>query len=322
MARELIARINAGKSSINFKWSVVGNPLIYLPMRDFGYYKIMIERQLIPLYPLGQEYLNTCMPDLKNFPNPPASRPSKCDQLEAKMDSYTGRIDPYAMSFPKCTRNGMLYPAGHAYGEFVQEMIAKAQKTYRRRTLQDTNELHELQHLNEIISGTQTSPNPQLFTPEQDYFPDRYQSCEEDYVTRYLNRKDVQKALHANLKRSSWQMCADTPYNDYDFIDSMLPVYKDNAVKAPWLKQLIFSGTDDTMCSSVESQMAIFNNFTPTTTFWEPVDYNGQLLGHKTTFNEPNTLTFVTIHGAGHMVPQTRPQFGKAMLERFIQGKL
>lgn len=332
--RELIKRINNGTSKINFQWSIVGNPLVYLPMRDYGQYAIQIDRNIIPTYPIGQRYKQECAPAVDKFPNPPASRPAICDQLESQMDAYTRRIDPYAMSFPLCVdkTTGQLRTKGHGYGEYIQGMIAKAQSTYRKRTLADTLSLHEQQsQLEQLMTESNKRVNngvsfedllDQITKPnDPDYFPELYDPCEEDFTTIYVNRKDVQKALHADLKRSSWRMCNNIRYSNYDFIDSMLPVYADNAKKGPNVKQLVFSGTDDTMCSTVEAQMSMFTNW-KTKTFWEEVTFNGQLIGHKSTFVEPSNLTFITVASAGHMAPSTRPKHTQEMLERFIAGKL
>lgn len=43
-----------------------------------------------------------------------------------------------------------------------------------------------------------------------------------------------------------------------------------------------------------------------------------QVAGFRTAFNEAQ---FVTVHGAGHMVPSTRPEQCLAMLNSFITDK-
>jgi carboxypeptidase C (cathepsin A) len=337
LAKELISRINSGRSTINFKWSIVGNPLIYLPTNTWGQYMTLIGRGIIPHYPLGAEYSAKCTPDLTAFPNPPASRPAICDDLEAKMDAMSVYIDPYAMSFPICTQNGKIVPGGHEYGEYIINQMSKAQSKYRNRTVRDTLNLHQqiydlhmeaennknakadLMTLINQLTGTTS----ELTAPEDDYFPKRYQACEENLLATYLNRKDVQAAMHANLKRSRWSMCNNINYSDFDFIDSMLPVYLDNAEKAPWLKQLVFSGTDDTMCATIEATAAFFNNYkVDQKVNWEVLSHKGQQIGAKTNFVVPSTLTFVTINGAGHMCPSTRPEHTRQVIERYIQGKL
>lgn len=38
-------------------------------------------------------------------------------------------------------------------------------------------------------------------------------------------------------------------------------------------------------------------------------------------YSSPGSLTYLTIKGAGHMVPQTNPEEALAMFSRFIAGK-
>ena len=281
----------------------------------------MINRNLIPLYPYGQKYLDLCQPDLTKQPNPPRSPPSECYSLESQMDQFTKHIDPYAMSFPRCVDNaGNLRNSQGAYGDHIAKTFAKAQASYRKRTLGDSMALHESLHQSEVQDETFKSLLSHL-TNEEDYFPKKYQACEEEYVTEYLNRKDVQAALHANLKRSSWSMCANINYSDYDFATPMLSYYLENSKLAPQVKTLVFSGTDDTMCSTFEAQMAFFNNFKVESN-WKDVLFEGQLVGQKTTFVEPAAMTFITVGGAGHMAPSTRPAHTKYIIEAFVQGKL
>lgn len=324
LANRLIKDINVGITDLNFKWSIVGNPLIYLPYRDFGYYKTLINRNIIPLYPTGQQYLDTCQPSLTSQPNPPKAPPSACYNLESQMDTYISRVDPYAMSFPRCVdESGKLRYATGDYGKHIASTIAKAQRSYRERTLADTEEIHnqlrESQRQDETYYSLLKQFN--LHGSAEEYFPQHYQPCEEDYTTEYLNRKDVQAALHANLKRSRWSMCENINYSDFDFIASMLPVYAENSKLGPQVKQLLFTANDDTMCSTFEAQMALFNNY-KTKTYWQDTVWEGQLVGHKSTFVEPQTLTAITILGGGHMAPATRPSQTKFVIEQFIAGKL
>lgn len=338
--RELLTQINAGTLELNYKWSIVGNPLIYLPMDDFSAFKTMIQRQIIPSWPIGEQYIATCQPDVHDFSNPPKPRPAVCDTLESQMSRYTHLIDPYAMSFPICVdASGKLQASGHGYGEHIRKMMGRAQKSYGKRfTYLEVMELHQSLYdfhaaqksLQNGNKATLSHPDPVVNAllqgivgkSNEDYFPENYQQCEEEFTTLYLNRKDVQRALHANMLRpTGWSMCEDIPYDNRDFIDSTLPVFKENSIIGPKVKQLIFSGTDDSVCSTNEAQMALFNNF-KVNSVWEEVTLHGQNVGFKTTFKDPENITFVTVSGAGHMCPATRPQHTYQLIKRFIQGKL
>ena len=54
------------------------------------------------------------------------------------------------------------------------------------------------------------------------------------------------------------------------------------------------------------------------TSSWQPWLINGQTAGFKTQF--AGKFDFVTVHGAGHMVPQTRPAQSLALITSFISG--
>ncbi len=46
----------------------------------------------------------------------------------------------------------------------------------------------------------------------------------------------------------------------------------------------------------------------------------GQVAGFRVTFKEG--LTFATVKGAGHMVPQSTPRAALALWQRFLEGTL
>jgi carboxypeptidase C (cathepsin A) len=53
---------------------------------------------------------------------------------------------------------------------------------------------------------------------------------------------------------------------------------------------------------------------------WHPWHVNSQVAGYATQY-DANGFSFVTVKGAGHMVPQFAPQAAFHMFKSFINGK-
>jgi carboxypeptidase C (cathepsin A) len=176
-------------------------------------------------------------------------------------------------------------------------------------------------------------------TDADDYFPPSYVPCAEEYMMTYFNRADVQKAIHAELKGGAkqWQMCnneINQGYNRTDTNAPMMPVYKqllgieggaewpsaEAKERASALRVLIYSGDDDSVCATLGTQQFIWDlGLDPDPDFsWRPWKVAGEVAGYKVQF-KGNRLTFATVHGAGHMVPATRPEQALALFKRFLQ---
>jgi len=316
--------------NIDYRGLFVGNPLIYMSFRDFGFARTLIDRQLVPFYPYGKAFIEKCIPDV-NAPhvNPPVPPPSECWELEMQIRSYARKIDLYAMSFPKCVGdNGEVRSSLGEYGEHIARYFGKASRAYRGYSiLEDFFTSSD----DEVDNSIDLTPNDDVLTglaglgdlsqadELKGYFPTNYQPCEDSYATRFLNKPEVQDALHVQGKRS-WSMCKNISYSQTSMNDSMIKFYKDNHQRSNGrVKSVIFSGNDDTMCSTIEAQMALFNgNLTMHSNPWRDVTLNGQLIGHRTDFDE---VSFVTINSAGHMAPSTRPEHTYSLYNSFISGK-
>eukprot|EP00729_Bicosta_minor_P030823 gene30823-4610_t len=146
------------------------------------------------------------------------------------------------------------------------------------------------------------------------YFPDSYQACASEYGNAYLNRADVQQAIGVN---GTWSMCASINYNSTDVNQPMMPVWKE-LVAHGGLKIMIYSGDDDSVCATLGSQQFVWDLGLDAISTWKPWLIDGQTAGFKTQFQ--GNFDFVTVHGAGHMVPQTRPAQSLALITSFISG--
>lgn len=145
---------------------------------------------------------------------------------------------------------------------------------------------------------------------EQDH---RVDPCLANYMPLYLNRADVQQALHVD--RTAWKEFGDIHYATMN--DNMVPVYEDiiaHPRTAHW-RILVFSGDFD-LCVPFEStQRWIKCLGRPVTAPWRAWKHNGQVAGNVIDYDR---ISFLTIKGTGHMVPYYTPEKGYAFFQRWL----
>lgn len=140
-----------------------------------------------------------------------------------------------------------------------------------------------------------------------DDFP--YDACAENEETTYLNRADVQKAIHAELKgTNSWISCSNTlNYNQTDVGEPMQPIYQYLFQNAPELRMWVYSGDDDTVCSTNGAQYWIYNLNLTVQRSWQAWTVDQQVAGYTVLFDG---FTFVTVHSAGkHIIQHSTVSF-------------
>jgi len=143
-----------------------------------------------------------------------------------------------------------------------------------------------------------------------------------NYARMYLNRADLQQAIHVK-SGINWEICNFEINGEYDRTSaSMVPIYQ-NLLKNKF-RVLIYSGDCDfavpyTGSAFWTSNMKMTVSGQPWRQ-WTYVDANGeQVAGFVTDYKEG--LSFATIRGAGHMVPQYRPQAAITMFSKFLAGQ-
>jgi carboxypeptidase C (cathepsin A) len=202
-------------------------------------------------------------------------------------------INPYALDFPVCT-----------------EEEASTRKTSSAQV--------------KSFLSQQTIGPP--FLPDKDeYYP-----CEEEYLHKYMNRWGVQTALHAHVG-SKWKDCSDVLHYSWQDVNTpQVELYRDlvrmgkNGTHS--LNIMIFSGDDDSVCSTAGTQEWIYDiGVDPMEGhMWEPWTVDEQTAGFVTKFdmgsNVKASLTFATVHGAGHEVPAYRPMEALELFKRYLHG--
>lgn len=265
----------------NFRGFLVGNPLTSGQLRDVGEFMTFHGHQLLPK-PLFEQYHE------KNCTQKTYS--AECLRLASEARTIVAGLDPYGLDFPTCN--------------------VRAEKTAL------LNKLGLLRREKEETLGESQDDAPIMRRRALQYFPTKYQPCEESYTTSWLNRPDVRKALHVRPGAPVWSPCnnfINIGYNQTDVEVSMVPYYEYLATKP--LKIWVYSGDDDSVCPTWAEQQWIWKFSADSR--WHPWNVGGQVAGYQIHFHG---FTFVTVHGAGHMVPSTRPGFALELLKRFLRS--
>jgi len=136
-------------------------------------------------------------------------------------------------------------------------------------------------------------------------------------ATTYLNMASVTDALHVKGD-ITWAICTDQ-INYNSIIDSTLPYYVELMKQGKQI--LIYSGDTDgavpyrgTELWTSSLNLTLNNDWRQ---WFMDTDFGSQVAGFVT---EYQGLTFATIKGAGHMVPQYAPEAAFYMFKRFISG--
>ncbi|XP_021715606.1 serine carboxypeptidase II-3-like [Chenopodium quinoa] len=141
-----------------------------------------------------------------------------------------------------------------------------------------------------------------------------YDPCSSKYVTTYLNTKEVQKALHAKPKR--WESCIGFRWQDSSF--TVLPIIQ--KLIASNISMWMYSGDVDGRVPVTSSKYSINILKLPVKDAWRPwYDTDNQVGGYVVGYEG---MVFVTVRGAGHLVPSYQPKRALIMFSSFLQGKL
>lgn len=277
---------------VNFKGFMVGNPLTYLQYTNYGQYGTWYGHQLLPK-PMWDAY---------NAAGCKSGKPSAtCTDLEAQMSKLTSGMNPYGLDFPICTAAAAAAePARHTGRTERATLLA----TMARARAATRGEEAGVMAAKGGLGG---------------YWPGNYQPCSDNYATTYLNRADVQKVIGAKNPAGGWQECSDSVgagYNQTDVAAPMMPLYQYLLYKGT-LDILIYSGDDDSVCATMGTQQSIWDLGLKEVSPWTPWLMDGQTTGFHA---QLGGLHFATVHGAGHMVPATRPAQGLQVFKNYLAG--
>lgn len=148
--------------------------------------------------------------------------------------------------------------------------------------------------------------------------PSGYDPCTEDYVEKYFNREDVQKALHANVTNLSYAYtpCSNVIRKWNDSPETVLPIIR-KLIKAG-LRIWIYSGDTDGRVPVTSTRYSINEMGLRIREGWRAWFHKEQVAGWVV---EYQGLTLATVRGAGHQVPVFAPQQSLSLFSHFLSGK-
>lgn len=133
--------------------------------------------------------------------------------------------------------------------------------------------------------------------------------------TTYLNRADVQNALHIASGLPPWSVCSDAVHDAYTRIyNDMLPQFKTLLANYTFL---VYNGDTDIVCPLNAASAFVADLNLNLTSEYRPWMYEKQVAGFV---EVQGNLTLLTVKGSGHMVPQWRPPQALQMISNFLKG--
>ncbi|XP_024975019.1 serine carboxypeptidase-like 45 [Cynara cardunculus var. scolymus] len=147
--------------------------------------------------------------------------------------------------------------------------------------------------------------------------------CVEDKTIEYLNRKDVQTALHARLVGvKQWAPCSEVlNYEMQNLETPMIPVLV--SLLKSGLKVFVYSGDQDSVLPLTGTRVdvnSVAKELGLNTTLPYRAWFNGNQVGGWTQVYG-DVLTFATIRGASHEAPFSQPERSIALFRGFLSGK-
>ncbi|KAF3437359.1 hypothetical protein FNV43_RR20112 [Rhamnella rubrinervis] len=146
----------------------------------------------------------------------------------------------------------------------------------------------------------------------------KFDPCSDYYVYAYMNRAEVQEALHANVTKLThdWEPCSDVIEDWKDSSSTVLPILRE--LMANGLRVWIFSGDIDGRVPVTSTKYSINKLKLPVKTQWHPWFLNGEVGGYTQVYK--GDLTFATVREAGHQVPSYQPARGLSLIKHFLDG--
>eukprot|EP00823_Brevimastigomonas_motovehiculus_P006481 TRINITY_DN5372_c0_g1_i1.p1 TRINITY_DN5372_c0_g1~~TRINITY_DN5372_c0_g1_i1.p1 ORF type:complete len:462 (+),score=79.03 TRINITY_DN5372_c0_g1_i1:33-1418(+) len=134
----------------------------------------------------------------------------------------------------------------------------------------------------------------------------------------WFNDETVRAALHVGdaSKLGAWTVC--TGKISYTWsTPSVMPIY--HTLLNAGMKVLIYNGDTDACVPINDNEEWTAAMGLSLKEEWRPWIVDSQVAGFVTTYDKG--FTFLTVKGAGHMVPQVRPVTAFAMFSRYLNGE-
>ncbi|CAA7396129.1 unnamed protein product [Spirodela intermedia] len=142
--------------------------------------------------------------------------------------------------------------------------------------------------------------------------------CTSDEVSSaWLNNELVRNAIHAQPENvvGAWELCSGN-INYYHDAGSMIKYHRNLTLQG--YRALIFSGDHDMCVPFTGTQAWTRSMGYEVADEWRPWIFDGQVAGYTQGYD--HNLTFLTIKGAGHTVPEYKPREALAFYSRWLNA--
>ena len=266
---------------INLKGFAVGNPYTNFYTGVPSGLATYWGHQIISK-PIWDEYSSLCLTKKKIV------NMEECETLMLKMYAQRGKnINPYALDYPVCVTDKKLANGRAQRNWLINYITSEYSSKFKGVIHNDIN---------------------------------TYEPCEDNYAASYLNLPEVKEAIHVKTD-IEWEECSRTiKYNIKDKESSMVEYYNYLIDGNFNLNILVYSGDDDSVCSTEGTQSWIWDlGYETSRRNWETYTYNDQTAGYFTAWKDTK-LGFLTIRGAGHEVPTYKPEIALDMFKKYLNG--
>lgn len=287
LAKEIVDMNTAGNNPIlNFKGFAVGNPYTNVYSGTPSGLDTLWGHQMVAK-PTYDKYASMCVNAGRNF------NLTMCEALMIEMYIEIGQdINHYALDYPVCVADEKAARGRNQRNWFLRHHLDSAS--------------------NDLKAAVKLEP------------ADSYNPCTDDYATTYLNRADVQSAIHV-VGNIDWAECSRSlRYSSTDSSVSMTPIYQYLIDGNYGLKIIVYSGDDDDVCSTLGSQNWVWDTLSSYKIMgrkWESYTVNDQTAGYITKWANSG-FSFLTVHGAGHEVPTYKPEAALYIFNSYLDGDL
>ncbi|KAB1206299.1 Serine carboxypeptidase-like 35 [Morella rubra] len=300
-----------------------------------GWFKRFPSFKSHDFYLAGESYAGHYVPQLSKIINEKNKGASKNSYINLK----GFMIGNAAINDPTDSRGMFEYAWSHAiisdqlYSDIVKECDFESENqtincaTYIKAFLEEYSEI-DIYNIYTPVCLTSDGETafskllaaPRLLTQHSLWhkLPSGYDPCTEDYVEKYFNREDVQKALHANVTKLSYPYtpCSGVIQGWRDYSDTVLPVIQ-NLLNAG-LRVWIYSGDTDGRVPVTSTRRSINKMRLKIKAEWRAWFHKSQVAGWVQTYE--SGLTLATVRGAGHQVPIFAPQQSLSLFAHFLSS--
>ncbi|GIY85707.1 lysosomal protective protein [Caerostris darwini] len=137
-------------------------------------------------------------------------------------------------------------------------------------------------------------------------------------LIKYLNQPAVRQALHIPLHVQDWGICSVGVLFGYKRIYNNMRPQILQLIGSGKLRGLIYNGDVDIACNFLGDELFAHNLGLQVTKERTPWKFNKQIAGFAKSYDK---LTFLTVKGAGHMVPHDKPGAAFKMIDSFLSNK-